>query len=192
MSASNKAIEKAISRLRDDFITQPADFNVEKSFQSRLTQYLLDQLDPSRATVSGTNADEVRQPQVKRTLEEAERIQRVREEAQFLDNDIVGAVDVVVLSPEAELHMVPAKKYRKEDTEAAIALKFVKTNASIYSGKKAEINEQIQRLNDFGPTTATFFLVFAVKDVFSEQQDLLDEFSEKLDGQFEYHSTPMS
>lgn len=185
-----KKVESAIESLRQEFIDNPGDFNVEKSFQTALKIKLLNSISPQRAKVDKKNIDSVRQPQVKETLKNIESIPRVREEAQFLDGDVKGAIDLVVLDSETEFHMKPAKKYLKKDVRAAIGLKFLKTAASIYAPKEEEIRSQINRLNKFGLSSHKYFVVFAVKDVFRDQQNLLKDFREELDGMFYYQCTP--
>lgn len=191
MSGESEKIQTAIQELRQRFIDNPADFTVEKTFQTDLRDHLLESLQPSRGEVTATNVNRVREPRVRRTLEKAHSLRRVIEEAQFVDEGIDGAIDLAVLEPEFEFHMEPAKKFQADDARAVIELKFLKTAASIYEAKEDDLRSQIRRLNTFPSDVDKYFAVFAVKDVFEDQQNLLGALQEDLDGEFLYQPTPL-
>jgi hypothetical protein len=84
-----------------------------------------------------------------------------------------------------------SKWYRLSDIEAAIELKFIKRDTSI-DGNRESIKSQINRLKDFDSSTATYMIIFAVKDVFSDQQSEKKEMESETPGTFLYTCTPIN
>jgi hypothetical protein len=114
MPTTQRAVDAAVNRLLEEFETRPADFNKEKSLQSRLRFLLEEELEPDRAEVAQTNLDRkdvsgTTQDRVVHTLQNAETIPRVIEEAGFGaqwgdkdDDSNQDAIDIVVLSELAD------------------------------------------------------------------------------------------
>lgn len=203
MATTHQAVDVAIARLVAEFEARPADFNKEKSLQSRLRFLLEEELEPDRAEVAQTNLnrDDVSgttQKRVVHTLQNAQTIPRVVEEAgfgaQWGDEDDDGnqdALDIAVLPDSADFYMDASSKwYRLSQVEAAIELKFIKKDTSI-DGNKSSIKSQINRLKQFDSSTATYMIIFAVKDVFSDQQSEKKEMESNSPGSFLYTCTAL-
>ena len=202
MTITQQAVNTAVDRLITEFEARPADFNKEKSLQSRLRFLLEEELEPAQAEVAKTNLDRdgvsgTIQDRVVHTLHSAETIPRVVEEAGFgaqwgNEDSNQDSLDIAVLPKSADFYMDASSKwYRLSEVEAAIELKFIKKDTKI-DGNRDSIESQIDRLKQFDSSTAAYMIVFAVKDVFSDQQHIKEEMEIETPGTFLYTCTPLS
>lgn len=169
-------VDSAVQELLREFEERPIDFNVEVSVQARLSGLLRDKLDPVYASVGETRneAPKALRAVVEKALD-VEEVERVREE---INTEIIdGNTDVGVLGEEDVIvEMTGSKRFKAEDLDVAIEIKFIK-NATDYgdyrliSGNDHRIEKDLQRLSRFPDHVSKHFLLFANCDLFCQTAD---------------------